>query len=52
MMVLSALIKQANKLPTELYKLLTWDRGIEMADHQRFILETNSEVYFCELQSP
>ena len=31
--VVSALIKQAKKLPDELYKSLTWDRGKELADH-------------------
>ena len=50
--VISALIKQANKLPAELYKSLTWDRGSEMSDHQRFTLETNIDVYFCDPQSP
>jgi len=50
--VVSALIKQAKKLPTELYKSLTWDRGKELADHQRFTLETNIEVYFCDPSSP
>jgi IS30 family transposase len=30
--VINALIKQAHKLPQELYKSLTWDRGSEMAD--------------------
>ena len=30
--VVSALIKQARKLPRELYKSLTWDRGKEIAD--------------------
>ena len=34
--VIDALIKQAHKLPKELYKSLTWDRGHEMADHKRF----------------
>ena len=34
--VINALIKQAHKLPRELYKSLTWDRGKEMADHKRF----------------
>ena len=29
--VITALIKQARKLPKELYKSLTWDRGSEMA---------------------
>mgnify|MGYP003665499100 CR=1 FL=1 len=32
--VVSALIKQANKLPAELYKSLTWDRGEELSDHK------------------
>ncbi len=50
--VVSALIKQAHKLPDELYKSLTWDRGSEMTNHQRFTLETNIKVYFCDPQSP
>ena len=50
--VISALIKHAQKLPTELYKSLTWDRGKEMADHQRFTLATDIDVYFCDPQSP
>ena len=50
--VINALIKQAHKLPRELYKSLTWDRGSEMADHQRFTLATNIKVYFCDPQSP
>jgi IS30 family transposase len=50
--VLSALIKQSQKLPSELYKSLTWDRGKEMADHQRFTLATDIKVYFCDPQSP
>ncbi len=50
--VISALIKQSKKLPTELYKSLTWDRGKEMADHQRFTIATNINVYFCDPSSP
>jgi IS30 family transposase len=50
--VINALIKQAHKLPRELYKSLTWDRGSEMADHQRFTLATDIQVYFCDPQSP
>jgi IS30 family transposase len=50
--VVSALIKQSKKLPTELYKSLTWDRGKELSDHQRFTLETDIKVYFCDPQSP
>ena len=50
--VVSALIKQARKLPTELYKSLTWDRGKELAAHRRFTLATDIDVYFCDPQSP
>ena len=50
--VVSALIKQAKKLPTELYKSLTWDRGKELAAHKQFTLATDIDVYFCDPQSP
>ncbi len=50
--VIDALIKQAHKLPRELYKSLTSDRGKEMADHQHFTLATDIKVYFCDPQSP
>jgi IS30 family transposase len=50
--VVDALIKQAHTLPDELYKSLTWDRGKELADHQRFTMETDIAVYFCDPQSP
>jgi len=48
----NTLIKNARKLPHELYKSLTWDRGTEMAAHQRFTLATDIKVYFCDPQSP
>jgi IS30 family transposase len=50
--VINALIKQAHKLPRELYKSLTWDRGSEMADHKRFTLATDIQVYFCDPYNP
>jgi IS30 family transposase len=50
--VVTALIKQAKKLPSELYKSLTWDRGSEMKDHQRFTMATDIDVYFCDPRSP
>jgi IS30 family transposase len=50
--VTNALIKNARKLPQELYKSLTWDRGKEMADHKRFTLATDIKVYFCDPQNP
>ena len=50
--VVNALIKHSHKLPRELYKSLTWDRGSELADHKRFTLATDIKVYFCDPQSP
>ena len=50
--VVNALIKHAHKLPHELYRSLTWDRGKEMADHRRFTLATDIKVYFCDPRSP
>jgi IS30 family transposase len=50
--VINALIKHARKLPHELYKSLTWDRGKELADHKRFTLATDIKVYFCDPQNP
>lgn len=50
--VVNALIKHAGKLPQELYKSLTWDRGTEMAGHKRFTVATNIQVYFCDPQHP
>ena len=50
--VIDALIKHAHCLPKELYRSLTWDRGKEMADHCRFTLATDIQVYFCDPQHP
>jgi IS30 family transposase len=50
--VIIARIKQARKLPSELYKSLTRGRGKEMHDHKRFTLATDIKVYFCDPQSP
>ena len=50
--VVNALIKSAQKLPQELYKSLTWDRGKEMAAHKQFTIATHIQVYFCDPQSP
>jgi IS30 family transposase len=50
--VVNALIKHARKLPQELYKSLTWDRGKEMHGHKRFTLATDIQVYLCDPRSP
>ena len=50
--VVNALVKNARKLPQELYKSLTWDRGTEMHGHKQFTLATDIKVYFCDPKSP
>lgn len=50
--VVTALIERAKRLPDELLRSLTWDRGSEMAEHKRFTLATDAAVYFCDPQSP
>ena len=50
--VVPALIKQVKKLPGHLMKSLTWDRGLELADHRKFTIATDVDVYFCDPQSP
>ena len=50
--VVQALIKQAHKLPKELYRSLTWDRGTEMSGHRNFTLATDIDVFFCDPHSP
>lgn len=50
--VINGLIKSSQRLPRELYKSLTWDRGKELADHPRLTVATDVDVYFCDPQSP
>jgi IS30 family transposase len=50
--VVDALIKAVRKLPTALRKSLTWDRGAELADHAKFTVATDVQVYFCDPSSP
>jgi len=50
--VVTALTKQVRKLPAELRRSLTWDRGMELAEHKRFTVATDVQVYFCDPQSP
>ena len=50
--VVGALSKHVCKLPQQLRRSLTWDRGKEMADHKTFTVATNVQVYFCDPRSP
>ena len=44
--------RQMRSLPQELRGSLTWDRGMEMADHKTLTLATDLKVYFCDPRSP
>lgn len=50
--VVAALAKHVRKLPAQLRRSLTWDRGWEMGQHKDFTVATDVQVYFCDPQSP
>lgn len=50
--VVRALTQKIKKLPMALKRSLTWDRGMEMADHAKFTVATKVNVYFCDPRSP
>jgi len=50
--VVDALIREVKRLPAQLMTTLTWDRGHELQQHQRFTMATDVQVYFCDPQSP
>jgi IS30 family transposase len=50
--VVAALSRQIRGLPTSLRRSLTWDRGLGMAKHKTFTVDTNVKVYFCDPHSP
>jgi IS30 family transposase len=50
--VVTALASHIQTLPVQLRRTLTWDRGLELADHKRFTDDTGVQVYFCDPKSP
>ena len=50
--VVNTLTRLIKRLPTELRRTLTWDRGSEMAHHEKFTVQTSVQVFFCDPHSP
>jgi IS30 family transposase len=50
--VVAALTAKVQDLPEQLKRSLTWDRGLELAAHKQFTVDTGVQVYFCDPQSP
>jgi IS30 family transposase len=50
--VQAAMIAAMSRLPQRLRKTVTWDQGIEMANHAQITLATDVKIYFCDPASP
>ncbi|WP_347555274.1 IS30 family transposase [Robbsia sp. KACC 23696] len=50
--VVAGLKREVKRLPQHLRKTLTWDRGMELANHKDFTIATDVKVYFCDPRSP
>lgn len=50
--VVDGLIREVRQMPGHLWRSLTWDRGTELAQHKRFTMDTNIDVFFCDPRSP
>lgn len=50
--VTDQLIDMVATVSSELIKTVTWDQGVEMAQHPRFTMATDAKVFFCDPHSP
>ncbi|GAA1491600.1 IS30 family transposase [Brachybacterium sacelli] len=48
----AALTASMTRLPEQLRKTLTWDRGKELSAHAQFTLDTGTKVFFADPHSP
>jgi transposase, IS30 family len=50
--VRDAMTAKIATLPDAIARSITWDQGVEMAEHATFTVETGIPVYFCDPHSP
>jgi len=50
--VRTAFARTVKRLPKEVFKSITHDRGSEMAQHELFTKDTQVQIYFADPQSP
>lgn len=50
--VREALARKILTLPEHLRRSVTWDQGGEMAQHERFTIDTGVKVFFCDPYKP
>jgi len=50
--VRDAIASTITTLPEQLRRSLTWDRGVELAQHAQLRIDTGLHVYFCDPHSP
>jgi IS30 family transposase len=48
----AALMEAMTRLPEQLRKTLTWDRGKELSGHVQFAMESGTRVFFADPHSP
>jgi IS30 family transposase len=50
--VTEGLRRTMTRLPEQVRKTLTWDRGMELANHPQVTVDTGLKVYFADPRSP
>ena len=50
--VQNAMVEKMSQLPQVLRRTLTWDQGMEMANHVQIAAATELDIYFCDPHSP